>query len=136
MGGDMMRPQSRVASIYENPVTSALMGGSRYTSGKQGNYIDSIFGNGAYGDVGVGSTDIMANNPWGLEQIGKGVGIAGDLFGMYNQYQAMQAAKTGINNQNKLSNYNMANNTNFVNGTINAFGSGQAKTVNQFGSGV
>ena len=116
MGGEIIKPQ------VENPITSALQKVTGNTTGATSK--------GTLGNL------LGGNNPWGLEQIGEGVGIAGDLFGMYNKYQAMQAAKTGINNQNKLSNYNMANNTNFVNGTINAFGSGQAKTVNQFGSGV
>jgi len=69
----------------------------------------------------------------GLEQLG-GIGnIAGGLFGMYNQMQAMDAAKTGMNNQTRTGNYNMANNTNFTNAAINAFGSGQAQSQNQFG---
>ncbi len=74
-----------------------------------------------------------AQNPFGgLEQIGKGVGIAGDLFGMYNQYQTMKMAKNQMANQAKTSNYNMQNNTDFKNSTAQVFGSNMPTIQNQF----
>lgn len=91
--------------------------------GASGGAWDSLLG----GDMNLGK---------GMDMFGQGMGIFGDIMGMMNQKKMMEAGITGLNNQTKTGNYNMANNTNFTNGTINAFGSGQAKAQNQFGSMV
>ena len=134
MGGSIALPRlgfgNQAAGGQANSAVSQYVGG-----GGTDPYQDFNFS-------GIGNQSGQGGqNPWdmggmGLEQLGQMGNIAGGLFGMYNQYQAMKAGKTQMNNQTKTGNYNMANNTNFNNATIDAFGSGQSKAQNQFGSMV
>ena len=135
MGGNLYAaPQSPVAPI--DPV-SQYVPSSR---AQQANYLNTLFGDqsgtssmmtGKQGfGSGLGLEGTLGNN-W-LQTLGAGTGIATDLFGLYAGMQGLDIAKTGLNNQAKVSNYNMANKSNFINGTIDAFGSGQAKAQNQF----
>ena len=107
-----------------NSAMSNVFGG-----GQQTDWLGTNSGAGAFGGTGGGMD-------WGkgMDIFGKGMNTIGGLMQMYNQNKMMKAGITGMNNKTKTSNYNMANNTNFTNGTIDAFGSGQAKSVNQFGS--
>ncbi len=125
MGGAIGNTMGAV-NQYKLPGTAEALS---MFGGDQGGWQNMLNGQGQ----GQGS-NLFGQNGFGLEQLGQMGGIAGGLFGMYNQYQTMQNAKNMLNNQTKTGNYNMANNTNFTNATIDAFGSGQAQSKNQFGS--
>ena len=123
MGGSMfgMRPESDVIGIgggSERDYSPEYMMGTPENVNAQSPWsMDSIFGNN------------------GMANMGAGFGIAKDLFGMYQANKGMKAGITGMNNRTKTGNYNMANKTNFINGTAGAFGN-QATAQNQFGSMV
>ncbi len=83
---------------------------------------------------GTGLESIFGNNT--LQMLGGGADIFKNLFGMYNQFQGMEAAKTGMNNQTTAFNNNAQNQQAFNNATIDVFGSGQQKMNNQMGQMV
>ena len=103
-----------------------------FGNGQQSDWAGGLTSSGQGGGIFGGDMDFSK----GMDLFGKGMGIYGGFMQMQNQKKMLEAGITGLNNQTKTGNYNMANNTNFINGTIDAFGSGQAKSQNQFGSMV
>ena len=107
-----------------SPVSSAL----GYSSDPASDFLSVTNpGQGIFGGPSSG------NNMGGfnLDTIGKGVGIFGDLFGMYNQMQGLDLMKEQLGMQKTAYNNNATNQQNFTNGVINAFGSSQTPTNNQ-----
>ncbi len=117
---------------YQAP-TLPRIGGNTFGSGyDQQNYMKNLPGvNGGNNGGGMDLGGVFGSMG-GLEGIGKGVGIFGDLYSMYNQNKAMDMSQQMMDNQAKTSNYNMAANTGFTNATADVFGSAQPRLQNQF----
>jgi hypothetical protein len=125
MAGWQTQEAFRPMQVESQQYTGGTSGFGSPQTGDFTNAFGGGQGGGIFGNMDLGKC---------LDFAGKGLGIFGDVMSFMNQKKMMEAGITGMNNNVKTGNYNMANNTNFHNTNQQNMNGNAPVMQNQFAS--